>query len=125
MKGQDAMQTRTTRFNGFMTLTVWAAVTLLAAAPRAAADEHIYGVITVRDDASFMMQTDADASLIVVLRETTKIKLSGKKVAAAELSPGLRVKVEGSYDGQNRLLADEITFKESDLRLARAIKAGL
>lgn len=105
---------------------VLALAALLGFGARAQADEHVAGVIVVRGDALFTMQTEDGSSVIVTLKETTEIKLSdGTRMPASELIPGLRVKVEGFYDNGNRLSADQVKFSESDRKLAQAIKAGL
>jgi OmpA-OmpF porin, OOP family len=41
------------------------------------------------------------------------------------LVPGLQVEAKGSYDAQNQLVADTVTFHGSDLKTAQDIQAGL
>lgn len=109
-----------------LVLMALAFAAILGLASTAAADEHVKGVITVRGDALFTMQTEDGASMIVTLKETTEIRThEGTKMHASELIPGLRVDVEGFYDSGNRLVADQVKFKEADRKLALAIKAGL
>jgi len=127
MKGQGIMQIR---HAGPVRVIALAALTLasvfVSAPSAAAADEHVRGVITVRNGATFTMQTEAAESLIVTLGDATRIKLtSGKHMSASELTPGLRIKVDGSFDDQHRLVADEIKFTRKDHKVAVAIKAGL
>ena len=43
----------------------------------------------------------------------------------AALIPGLAVKVEGTYDQQNQLVAKSVSFKGEDLEQAQAIEAGM
>ena len=43
----------------------------------------------------------------------------------AALIPGLAVKVEGTYNDQNQLVAKSVSFKGNDLEQARKIDAGL
>lgn len=106
---------------------VLALAALFGFGARAQADEHVAGVIVVRGDTFFTMQTEDGASVIVNLKETTEIKLTndGSRMPASDLIPGLRVKVEGFYDEGNRLSADKVKFSTSDKKLAQAIKAGL
>lgn len=103
------------------------AALVAAAAPAAADDTHITGFITQRLDTGFTLLSEEGHSLIVSLAETTQIKLKGEDVhmPASDLTPGLRVEVEGIFDGTSRLVAQKIHFSNSDLKLARAITAGL
>ena len=43
----------------------------------------------------------------------------------AALIPGLAVKVEGTYNNQNQLVATSVSFKGNDLEQAQSIQAGL
>ena len=43
----------------------------------------------------------------------------------AALIPGLPVKVEGTYNDQNQLVASKVRFKGNDLQRAQAINAGM
>ena len=43
----------------------------------------------------------------------------------AALIPGLAVKVEGTYNNQNQLVAKSVRFKGNDLEQAKAIQAGM
>ncbi len=115
-----------TRVRRFVLLAFALGALAVAAAPAAADDTHIRGFITQRLDTGFTMQSEEDASLIVSIVETTQIKLKdGTHMPASDLTPGLRVEVEGIFDGNSRLVAQKIHFTESDLKLARAINAGL
>ena len=46
-------------------------------------------------------------------------------MSMAALVPGLAVKVEGTYDEKNQLLASSVAFKGEDLKDAQKIQAGL
>lgn len=48
-----------------------------------------------------------------------------KHLALTALIPGLQVKVKGSYNPQNQLLADSVEFKASSLQTAQDIQAGV
>ena len=65
----------------------------------------------------------------VVLTNDTKVQEWGgwvmKQVPATVLIPGLKVKVEGTNDDQNRIVAKEIDFDDGDLQTAQTIQAGL
>ena len=78
------------------------------------------------------MQTADSPKLIVQLTESTDVaqvqgalKARKKKMSMAALVPGLPIKVEGTYDAQNQLVAKAIRFKGNDLEQAQAIQAGL
>ena len=46
-------------------------------------------------------------------------------MSMAALVPGLQVKVEGTYDNQNQLVAKSVSFKGNDLEEAEKIQAGM
>jgi outer membrane protein OmpA-like peptidoglycan-associated protein len=46
-------------------------------------------------------------------------------MSMAALIPGLAVKVEGTYNGDNQLVAKTVSFKGNDLERAKSIQAGL
>lgn len=46
-------------------------------------------------------------------------------MSMAALIPGLQVKVEGTYDSQNQLVAKSVAFKGNDLEDAEKIDAGM
>jgi outer membrane protein OmpA-like peptidoglycan-associated protein len=48
-----------------------------------------------------------------------------KHLAMTALVPGLSVEVQGSYNDQNQLVADKVTFHGSDLKTAQDIQAGI
>lgn len=104
-------------------------IALLAISSAAFADEHVRGVITGRaTDGSLMVRTD-DADVAVVLNENTKVRetsgMRSIKVDIPSLIAGLRVDVQGTTQGTTGFLADRITFKRSDLKIARDIQAGV
>jgi OOP family OmpA-OmpF porin len=104
-------------------------VALFGITSAAVADEHVRGAVMGRtSDGSLMVRTD-DADVAVMLNENTKIReTSGIRsitVDVAALIPGLRVDVRGTIQSTTRFLADRITFKRTDLKIARDIQAGL
>jgi outer membrane protein OmpA-like peptidoglycan-associated protein len=53
------------------------------------------------------------------------LKARRKEMSMAALIPGLAVKVEGLYNGQNELVATLVKFKGNDLQQAQSIQAGM
>jgi outer membrane protein OmpA-like peptidoglycan-associated protein len=106
---------------GFV-LAAFAAAAVLVPAPRAAADEHLTGVITVRGDTILTIMRDDASPVLVSLDETTKVE---SPFSAADLIPGLRVKIAGTFDSQSRFVAHRITFNREEVEIAKAIAAGL
>jgi OOP family OmpA-OmpF porin len=96
----------------------------------AALAEHFHGVITAHhDDGSMMVQADDSSDVMVLLADNTKVKrldgVRSTKVGAAALVPGLRVEVDGKYSDHTRFVAERVTFRKSDQKIARAIQGGL
>jgi len=121
----ETMSIRKVGFKRSLTLAAVAAAALIVSAPRAIADDHVTGVITVRGDTTFTIMSDNGAPLIVAFAESTKIESEDRKMQAVELIPGLRVKVEGKYNERHQLVADDIRFSETARRIANAVKLGL
>jgi OOP family OmpA-OmpF porin len=94
------------------------------------AEERVRGVITGRgDDGTVAVRTDDSSSLVVVLTDVTTIRrtdgLRELRMTTAELMSGLRVQLEGAYQGTNRFVAQTITFSRADLKMALAIRGAL
>jgi OmpA-OmpF porin, OOP family len=53
------------------------------------------------------------------------LKARKKEMSMAALIPGLAVKVEGTYNDKNELVAKSVRFKGNDLQRAQAIEAGM
>ena len=92
--------------------------------------EDLHGVIAQHNvDGTLTVQADDASTVTVVVADSTKVRRSSgqgaSKVSTALLLAGLRVEVRGRYNDSNRLVADRITFKSSDLKTALAIRAGL
>ncbi len=90
------------------------------------------GLIMGRSGDTMTIQTADGSSVVVVLTDTTQVaqvqgafKARRKQMSMAALVPGLQVKVEGSYNPQNQLVAKSVTFKGNDLEDAQKIQAGL
>jgi OOP family OmpA-OmpF porin len=97
-----------------------------------AAQTKVEGVIKGRDGSKIILQTADSPKLIVLLTDSTDVaqvqgvlKARKKKMSMAALVPGLPIKVEGTYDPQDQLVAENVRFKGNDLEQAQAIQAGL
>jgi len=96
------------------------------------AQTKVEGVIKGRDGSKIILQTADLPKLIVLLTDSTDVaqvqgalKVRKKQMSMAALVPGLPIKVEGTYDAQNQLVAETVRFKGNDLEQAQAIQAGL
>jgi outer membrane protein OmpA-like peptidoglycan-associated protein len=90
------------------------------------------GLITGRSGDTMTIRTADASSVVVVLTDSTQVaqvqgvfKARRKQMSMAALVPGLQVKVEGSYNPQNQLVASSVTFKGNDLEDAQKIQAGM
>jgi outer membrane protein OmpA-like peptidoglycan-associated protein len=90
------------------------------------------GLINGRSGDTMTLQTSDSPKLVVELTDDTQVaqvqgvfKARRKEMSMAALTPGLKVKVEGTFDSQNRLVATKVTFKGNDLEQAEAIQAGV
>jgi outer membrane protein OmpA-like peptidoglycan-associated protein len=103
-----------------------AAIAVIGAAAPAAAGENLTAVITVRGDSTLTVTREKDGGLLIVdLNDSTKIRSGGKKMSASNLIPGLRVKLAGDLNANNRLVAERIEFTHEDQKIAQAVRAGL
>ncbi len=92
----------------------------------------VEGLIQGRNGDTMIVKTSNSPNLVVLLTETTDVgqvqgvfKARKKDMSMAALIPGLPVKVEGTYNDQNELVAKKIRFKGNDLKQAEAIEAGM
>jgi hypothetical protein len=90
------------------------------------------GLIKSRQGDTMILQTPNAPSLTVLLTDSTQVgQVQGvfqarrKEMSMAALIPGLAVKVEGTYNDQNQLVANSVSFKGDDLQQAQAIQAGM
>ena len=95
-------------------------------------DVKVQGVIKGRSGDTIILKTSASPNVTVLLTDSTDVgqlqgmlKARNKKMSMAALIPGLPIRVEGSYDAQNQLVAKTIRFKGNDLEQAQAIQAGV
>lgn len=99
---------------------------------RARSDEtQVKGMITSRTGETLII-SGASGKVTVVLTGETRTKddrglfgLAKEEMADTVLIPGLKVKVEGELDSQNRVVAKTVTVDGDDLETAEMIQAGL
>jgi OOP family OmpA-OmpF porin len=98
----------------------------------AAQSVKVEGLIQARSGDTMILKTSDSPKLVVVLSESTDVaqvqgmlKARKKEMSMAALIPGLPVKVEGTYNDQNQLVAKSVRFKGNDLQQAQAINAGM
>ncbi len=96
------------------------------------AQTKVEGMIQARNGDTMIMQTSDSPKLIVLLTDSTDVgqvqgvlKARKKEMSMAALIPGLAVKVEGTYNDKNELVAKSVSFKGNDLERAQAIDAGM
>ena len=92
----------------------------------------VQGLIKGRSGATMVLQTQDSPKLVVLLTDSTQVgqvqgvfKARRKEMSMAALIPGLAVQVEGTYNDQNQLVANKVSFKGDDLEQAQSIQAGL
>jgi outer membrane protein OmpA-like peptidoglycan-associated protein len=103
---------------------------LLLCSTAAAQNDKVKGVINGRNGATMTVQTQDSGNVTVLLTNSTQVLepegvFRKKHLAMAALVPGLSVEVQGSYNDQNQLVADKVTFHGSDLKTAQDIQAGI
>jgi len=98
----------------------------------AAQSVKVDGLIKARDGETMIVQTSDSPKLVVLLTDSTEVgqvqgmlKARRKAMSMAALIPGLAVKVEGTYNSENQLVAKAVSFKGNDLERAKSIQAGL
>jgi outer membrane protein OmpA-like peptidoglycan-associated protein len=89
------------------------------------------GAVVSSTGSSFVVQDDlSGAQTTVVVNDRTSIKTKGgffgggTKYAAANITRGLHVEIEGRGDGTN-LVAEKVRFTDTDLRTARTLEANI
>lgn len=112
------------------TLSAMAIVLLSAAA--AAQSVKVDGLIKARNGDTVILQTSDSPNVTVLLTDSTKVgqvqgvfKSRRKEMSMAALIPGLAVKIEGSYNDRNMIVAASVSFKGNDLQDAQKIEAGM
>jgi outer membrane protein OmpA-like peptidoglycan-associated protein len=115
--------------NAFSIFLAFVAFLLLCGAAAAQSDK-VRGVINGRSGATMTVQTQDSENVTVVLTPATQVLepegvFRKKHLGMTALVPGLSVEVKGSYNAQNQLIADTVTFHGSDLKIALDIQAGI
>lgn len=92
----------------------------------------VEGLIKARNGDTMVVQTSDAPNLAVLLTDNTQVgqvqgvfKARRKEMSMAALIPGLEVKIEGTYNDQNQLVAKSVSFKGNDLEQAQKIDAGM
>ena len=92
----------------------------------------VEGLINSRNGDTMIVQTSSSPNVTVLLTDNTQVgqvqgvfKARRKQMSMAALIPGLAVKVEGTYNDQNQLVAKSVSFKGNDLEDAEKIEAGM
>ncbi len=109
-----------------------AAIVMVSSTAVFAQSMKVQGMIKARNGAEMTLQTADQPQMKVLLTDATQVqqvqgmlKARHKEMGMAALIPGLAVQVQGSYNAQNQLVADKVSFKGSDLEQAQAIQAGM
>jgi outer membrane protein OmpA-like peptidoglycan-associated protein len=91
----------------------------------------VKGMITSRTGETLIVKSD-QGTVTVVLTDSTVTKddkglfgLEKKQLSSVVLIPGLKVEVDGTSDGQGRVVEKAITTDGDDLETAEMIQAGL
>jgi len=110
---------------GLMVLFLFASVSAFGA------NTEVKGMITSRTGETLIVKT-ADGNTTVVLTDYTTTKddkglfgLDKQHMSNAVLIPGLKVDIDGTPDGQGRVLAKTITVDGDDLETAEMVQSGL
>ena len=105
------------------------ALMALTCARATAQDVTVQGIIIGRSGANMILKTADAPKLVVVMNDDTQAKevegrlgMRKKELGITALVPGLPVRVKGSYDAQNRLVANTVEFKASDLKTAQRFR---
>jgi OmpA-OmpF porin, OOP family len=92
----------------------------------------VEGLIKARNGDTMTLKTSTSPNLTVLLTDSTQVgqvqgvfKARRKEMSMAALIPGLAVKVEGTYNDQNQMVAKSLSFKGNDLEDAEKIEAGM
>ena len=105
---------------------------LLLSGAASAQSQKIQGNIIKRAGNTMTMTTSDGSKVVVVLTDSTDVqqvqgmlKARRKDMSMAALIPGLTCEVQGSYNGQNQLVADWVRFNGEDLEQAQSAQAAV
>jgi outer membrane protein OmpA-like peptidoglycan-associated protein len=102
---------------------------IIVNAPRYIAGPDVKGVITARNDQKLKVTMADGSTTVIAFNELTRIKSGGgflsggKKLGPDALLNGLPVTVK-TWQADDGLLANQITFKAADLKTAMMIRNG-
>lgn len=92
---------------------------------KAGEELELKGAIETRSGETFVLREITKTLTTVLLTDSTSIKTArkgvfrgGKEFDVTALLPGLILTVKGRGDSEGRLMAEEITFKDTDLKAA-------
>ncbi len=124
--------TRSKAAQAILACSVALLMVILLPGVAAAQSAQLQGVINGRRGATMTVQTQDQGNVVVVLTDNTQVQESEgvfharkKELGLTSLGPGLAVQVKGSYNANNQLVADTVTFKGSSLQTATDIQAGV
>jgi len=121
------------RLLGFLKIEFFAILSIAIAftATGLAETTKVEGLIVARSGDEIIVQYTNGAELAFLLTDTTKVsqvegvfKARRKEMSMAALIPGLKVKVEGTYNEDRKLVATSVKFKGDDLKNAEAAEAS-
>ena len=128
---EDKIMNKSVEFKGAIGALAIAFVLTLMLGTAAAQSAQVQGVINGRTGPTMSVQTDS-GNVTVLLNGNTQVQdVSGvfharkKEMGVTALVPGLAVKVKGSYNAQNQLVADTVQFNGKSLQTATDIQAGV
>jgi len=114
----------------FLTLSLLSLATLSPIV--LAQSAKVEGLIKARNGDTMIVSASGSADVTVLLTDSTQVgQIQGvfqarrKQMSMAALIPGLKVKVEGTYNDQKQLVASTVAFKGNDLQDAEKIEAGM
>jgi outer membrane protein OmpA-like peptidoglycan-associated protein len=128
---QEIITVKTNRLErNTLSVAITLLVVLLLSGVAGAQSSQIKGVINARSGASMRVQTQNSENVTVLLTDSTQVEepegaFRKKHLSMTALVPGLQVNVKGTYNAENQLVADSVTFRGSDLKTAQDIQAGL
>jgi outer membrane protein OmpA-like peptidoglycan-associated protein len=112
-------------------LAVFSALVLAFITPTLAEKAKVEGVIVGRSGNIMIVEYAQGAELAFLLDDSTKVtqaggvfKLHNPSKSMAALIPGLKVKVEGTYNDSRQIVATSVKFKGDDLEQAQVAEAA-
>ena len=119
-------------FTKIVSATVVLAALALAATAAYGQSLKIRGDIISRAGNTMTMKTTDGNNVTVLLNDSTDVqqlegafKARKKEMSMAALIPGLTCQVQGTYNGQNQLVAEWVRFTGEDLEQARSAEAAV